>query len=313
MILCVVLSSFLAASPNVEESNDPARAAFTAGSAFYKQGQFKQALEEFEKTLRLKPHPTVTYNIGRCHEKLGDVPRALAAYRMYLKAAPDSKDAKAVTEAVARFENELKNKGIVQLFVSAEPSESQIEVDGKPLGKSPATVELGAGKHTLVISAPGYETLTRNLVTVLGRSSEMELSLKKIEKSEKTDVPVVAQVNPPDSGSKLVPDVNNTNTQSPIPVVAVEAIKPRNPKVFTWVAAGLALVAGGTGAVTGVMNKSSENRIASSTLRNDPVGTSSVETLQKEMSITGPIANVSFITAGVAGAAAIVLFFVEGN
>jgi hypothetical protein len=309
MLLIVILSSLLTVEPTAEEASDAAaRASFTNGASLYKQGQFKQALEEFEKTFRLKPHPTVTFNIGRCHEKLGDVPRALGAYRMYLRAAPESQDAKIVTETVARFENALKAKGIVQFFVVAEPPQSNIEVDGKILGHSPATIELGAGKHTLVIAAAGYETMTRSFVTVLGRSTEMELSLKKLETR---DAPVTNET-PKQVESQLIPATNVSSTNAEIQLIP-PTVKVQSPRVFTWVATGLAVVAGGTGAVVGVMNSNTEALIKSAQLRTATASTPNAQELQKRMGQEGTIANASFVTAGVAGIAAVILFFVEGN
>jgi hypothetical protein len=300
MFALTLLATLLSAEPAVSDaSTEAARVAFLAGSENYKQSQFKKALEEFEKAARLKPHPTVTYNIGRCHEKLGDIPRALAAYRMYLKAAPESKDAKAVTDAVARFENELKAKGIVQHFVWAQPPDALIEVDGKIVGRSPATIELGAGSHSVTVSAPGHESFTQSFVTVLGRSSEMELALKK------SDAPVASSE--ASSATKLVP-ADKTKMQTSVTIID-DPLKVPKPRVFTWVSAGVAVLAGGTGVVAGLMNKNTEKLITGVDRAAEP----NAQVLQTRMGTEGTVANISFVTAGVAAAAAVVLFFVEGN
>lgn len=46
-----------------------------------------------------------------------------------------------------------KGKG---LTVISNPSESDIEIDGKALGKTPVTLYLEAGEHTILISHPNY-------------------------------------------------------------------------------------------------------------------------------------------------------------
>lgn len=46
----------------------------------YRAGDFRAALARFREALALYDTPTIQYNIGRCHEALGEFPAALAAY-----------------------------------------------------------------------------------------------------------------------------------------------------------------------------------------------------------------------------------------
>jgi tetratricopeptide (TPR) repeat protein len=59
----------------------------------YQQGSYDHARETFEAALALKPNDAyILYNLGRCHEKLGQVDRAEARYNESLRIAPDHPD-----------------------------------------------------------------------------------------------------------------------------------------------------------------------------------------------------------------------------
>jgi hypothetical protein len=115
----------------------------------------------------------------------------------------------------------------------------------------------------------------------------------------KTDVPKKEEQ------AKLTPEVKK---ETPVIVAPVEPAK--KGRVFTWVAAGLAVAAGGTAAVTGVMSKNDYDLSKAAAKNGDGP---EFARLKGPLATEGTIANVSMITAGVAAAAAVVLFFVEGN
>ena len=119
--------------------------------------------------------------------------------------------------------------------------------------------------------------------------------------------PVEVVVKPVDV-PKVVP-VLTPKIETPPQIPLVEITKPieSKPRVFTWVAGGLALVGAGTGAAFGLMAQDTTGKIK------NPTGEGNYENLSKQLSDQSTVANVSFVTAGVAAAAAVVLFFVEGN
>jgi hypothetical protein len=300
-VLTLISLSFLAAAPiqgtsTQDETTVKAKAAFELGTALYKQGKYAEAVLKFQETYALKPHPTVMYNIGRCRERLEEIPRALTAYREYLRIAPDASDASAVTAAIERIEKRFSEKGVQLFQVTANPENAKIEVDGTYLGTSPAAIQLPAGNHRLVVKLPGYETETKSFVVTATRSIEMNIVLRK---EGAVDVPKVQNELVP---SEKKPDIS-VGVEKPIEVA-------KKPKVAAWVTAGLAVLAGGTGVAFGVMSDTNGRQLRGEIAR-EPLPTNF--TLQKDMSRNATIANASFVTAGVAGIASVILFFVEGN
>jgi tetratricopeptide (TPR) repeat protein len=68
-------------------------AAYRAGVACAARGQYAYALPAFEKALALKPSSVeALFNVGACHEAVGDPLRAITIYRRVLEINPDDPD-----------------------------------------------------------------------------------------------------------------------------------------------------------------------------------------------------------------------------
>jgi tetratricopeptide (TPR) repeat protein len=63
-----------------------------AARAFYREGKYLEALEEFRKAYALTPTPALTYNMARCHERLSQWAEALQMYEKYSREATDARD-----------------------------------------------------------------------------------------------------------------------------------------------------------------------------------------------------------------------------
>jgi len=61
--------------------------------------RYEDAVDAFEAAYLLRPDAKYVYNIGRCHERLGDIDRAIEHLELYLEQVEDPKD-KADAEAV---------------------------------------------------------------------------------------------------------------------------------------------------------------------------------------------------------------------
>lgn len=70
----LVAWSGIAAAQQDDPDTDAARALFKRGTLQYDAGQFREALGMFEQAKAIKPLPAFDYNIGRCHEQLGQWP-----------------------------------------------------------------------------------------------------------------------------------------------------------------------------------------------------------------------------------------------
>jgi tetratricopeptide (TPR) repeat protein len=78
-----------------------ARAHFLTGQSYYEQARYADALKEFEEAHRLSRRPAFHFNIGVCHEKLGELDAAIASFERYLREAPEVRD-RAEVEARVR-------------------------------------------------------------------------------------------------------------------------------------------------------------------------------------------------------------------
>ncbi len=68
-------------------------AACRAGAAFVRQQEYSPAMQAFERALALKPNSVeALFNLGACHEAVGDPARAVHIYRRVLEVTPDDPD-----------------------------------------------------------------------------------------------------------------------------------------------------------------------------------------------------------------------------
>ncbi|MBL8953438.1 MAG: PEGA domain-containing protein [Myxococcaceae bacterium] len=292
-----------AAKKEEPASNDPAAKAkqiFGRAQTLYSQARYQEAIASFEEAYLLKPHPVIFFNIGKCWEQLGETAKALRAYRDYLRLLPDAADKDTVNDAIANLERRLKERGVQQLMVFADPPDAKIEVDGKGLGTSPASVELSAGNHKLAVTRDGYESVERSFVMQTTRSTEMTITLRPVSAAKTEPVASNNTTSAPKEAVSTAPSASTSATAQP----------KKGGRVFTWVAAGLALVGVGSGVTFGVLTMGKSNEIQ--TL--DPMRTRmQADALQSTASTYALVTNISWVVAGVAAAAAVVLFILEGR
>lgn len=152
----------------------------------------------------------------------------------------------------------------------------------------------------MTIAAPGFDPYERAFAMSATRSMELTVSLRA---SAVVAVKQPDPVKPPDARE---PDL----TPPPPPALIVDTPAPAPRKrLFTWVAAGTAGVAAGLGLAFTAVMKDNETKLKTlDAMRTRAMATS----LYDGAYSMGTAATVSFITAAVAAAAAVVLFFLEG-
>jgi tetratricopeptide (TPR) repeat protein len=292
-----------------------AKELFGAGQKLYQQGQYAEAIARFEEAYSAKPHPVIYFNIGRCYEELGRTGEALKAYKTYLRLSPEAKDRNQVAESIANLERKLREKGLQQLTVVAEPAGAAIEIDGKPLGVSPLTVDLTTGDHRLAVTLAGYDRIERTITMTLGQASELNVTLVKASELTppvRSDTPV--------AGSSTGPSVTPTTTSQPAAGGEIRteplAPKPKPKRLWTYVAGGIAVAGLGAGIGLGVAaDGEAKTLVAGQEIVVDGQPTRQPwpdATARHDRAValaTG--ANVSYGLAGAALITAVVLFFVE--
>lgn len=276
-----------------------AKELFQWAQKLYKQARYAEAISKFEDAYAVRPHPVIFFNIGKCYEQLGETAKALRGYRDYLRLAPDASDKETVSDAIANLERRLREKGVQQLMVFSDPPTARISVDGKDLGTSPASVELVAGNHSLVVSADGFEKVTRSFVMQTTRATEMTITLRPIGKD--STPPLISDAPRVENPTTLETSGSVTN-----PAVVSTTTEAKKGHVWTYVAGGVAVASLGAAVGLGVGANSAADDMRS---RERPQVEAQALHDQAQTLATG--ANVSYGVAAVAAATAIVLFFVE--
>jgi tetratricopeptide (TPR) repeat protein len=100
----LLVCSATAVAQEADLDTDAARALFKRGTVQYEAGDYRGALGMFEQAKAIKLLPAFDYNIAKCHEQLGELAAAVAAYDRYLATQPpDAADVSAhVAELRAR-------------------------------------------------------------------------------------------------------------------------------------------------------------------------------------------------------------------
>lgn len=289
-----------APAPTTEDAAvKKAKELFGWGQKLYKQARYAEAIAKFEEAYEVRPHPVIYFNIGKCYEQLGETAKALRSYRDYLRLSPDASDKETVSDAIANLERRLREKGMQQLMVFADPPSAHISVDGKALGTSPASVELAAGNHQLVVTAEGFEKVERSFVMQLSRATEMTISLRPVGQKETPPV-LVSDAPKKEEQPKLDPG-------PPPPAPPMVTDTPKKGRTWTWVAGGVAVASLGAGVGMGVASNVNGEQLR------DPnrMPGGDVQQLHDSTRDLAVGANVAYGVAAAAAITAVVLFFVE--
>lgn len=102
LCLCVT-----ATAARADDGKALAKQHFASGEAKFKAGDYRGAIADFQAADALVPSPILSYNIGLCHEKLGEPEAAVQSYRDYLRRRPDAPNRTQVEGRIARIEGEI--------------------------------------------------------------------------------------------------------------------------------------------------------------------------------------------------------------
>jgi len=86
-----------------DEEREQAKHHFVSGSKRFEDGRFREAIDHFEAAYEIAGSPEFLYNIGRCHEELGETREAVESYELFLRLSPDAEDADEVRERIDRL------------------------------------------------------------------------------------------------------------------------------------------------------------------------------------------------------------------
>lgn len=268
MIAATLLIASLAAAPKAaptpEEINaSRAKHAFLAAQKLYKDAKYPEAIEKFEEANRLSPHPSIIFNIARCYEQVGDVPKALRHYRDYLHATPQASDRQLVVDSIVTLERNLKERGVQQVLVVSEPPGAVAAIDGKVFGSTPASIELRPGNHTASLTHEGYEKVERPFVMPADRSFDVLMVMKPVGSAPLADSKPVEPAKTTGGAKPVEPTAAATSPQARPTTVTATSSSGSALRPISWVPAAAGLVLVGLGAGFYGTAKSAESRLLS--------------------------------------------------
>ena len=298
----------LATPALADEASDARKAKdlFAAGQKLYKADKYAEAIVKFEAAYTVTPHPVIYFNIARCYEQLGDAPKAIKAYKDYLRLMPSAKDREAVNESVAALERKVREKTLARVTVTAEPAGARVEVDGKAVAGTPAIAEVPPGTHQVLVSLEGHDSVERTVATTAGQAVDLTVTLRKTAdpKGSASDAP---RKDEPAAGASLTPGPSVAGQVSQPGVTE----QPRK-RVATWVVGGVAVAGLGTGIALGLMSSSATSAMRAPIVSPATYPTTAERDAQvKNITTLAVGADVAYGVAAAAAVTAVVLFFVE--
>ncbi len=194
------------------EDVEGARAAFRQGAALAQEGRWNDALAQFERSVAMRLHATTLYDLGFCERALGHATRAKKYFDRALARDASTAGAELSPElraATERYLVEVTAKIATPRFV-VTPPDATVSVDGRPLepgepgdrllaGTRPpgpgeklptasAVVEIDAGPHEIVITAPDGRSRLLHVELATGASREVLLELPPLPRAPPLDV-----------------------------------------------------------------------------------------------------------------------------
>ncbi len=176
-LLCAgaLLLASIAAADNTADEAD---IAFSLGNQAYGKREYDKALSWYFLSHRLVPNRNVLFNIARCFESLNKFDEAFRYYFELSSEKLGNDDALEVRAALARL-----TPKVALLSVSSEPQFANVYVDREDLGsrgRTPLTLALPPGLHTVLLKRPGYRDTQATPSVSKGQHTRITLPIEQI-------------------------------------------------------------------------------------------------------------------------------------
>ncbi len=199
----LVLAMSAALPVRADNTADEAGIAFELGNTQYSQRKYEAALAQYFLSYRLVPNGNVLFNIAHCYEALR---RFDEAYRYYYDLSFDPSlpeaDRKDVKVALARLAPR-----VALLSVTSVPAGAEIYIDRIDLGsrgRTPQTIAVAPGAHTVLLRLPGQHDASVKVTLVRGKENKQNVTLERVVgKVELTGSPAGAIVRESSDGPAL--------------------------------------------------------------------------------------------------------------
>lgn len=172
---------------------EDARDRFRRGVELYREGDFRNALIEFNRAYGEAPNFRILYNVGQTCMELQDYACAAKSYSRYLEEADESLPPGRREEVLATLVRVKRRVSNVAVTVNVAGAE--IFVDDVLVGRAPleAPVVISAGRRKVSVSHPKYLPATRTIDVAGGDTPAVRFDLAPISQTaaapERRDAP----------------------------------------------------------------------------------------------------------------------------
>ncbi len=169
--------AFAQGSEPTAAQRNAARSAYAEGQSAFDAGNFADAEAAFEEAYRHIPNPVVLLGIAESREAAGDIPGAVEAFERYLADRPDADNAEEIRTRITAHRERPAT-----LVIDSSPSGAAVELNGNDTGLvTPATLEVPAGTHSVVLRLEGHEDETSEVELTFASRRELNVDLITVE------------------------------------------------------------------------------------------------------------------------------------
>lgn len=162
-----------------------ARSLARSGIKLYRDGKYKDSLDRLQRAEALYNAPIHLLYIARCQVKLGKIVEGAETYRRLGRAKLSAHPPTAFTDAKASGAKELSAliPKIPALRVEVQPAkvnDMDVVIDGEHLPPAVVGIDRPAdpGKHTVRVTAPGFQPAETTVELQMGQKKPVKLTLK---------------------------------------------------------------------------------------------------------------------------------------
>jgi hypothetical protein len=139
--------------------------------ARFAEGDFGRALQYLQDAYRMFPHPSLLYQLGLCHERLGKLDEARDHYTRFLAALPNAPEAPEARRALDSLTQRSAAVG-TSLRVESNPPGAVVYindmVDGRAGTTPTADLPLPPGTYKIIIERDGFATSEETIEVAQG-------------------------------------------------------------------------------------------------------------------------------------------------
>ncbi len=152
---------------------------YAIARALYLEGRYAEAAAEFDVAFAMMPGSgKLAYNAARCHERAGNLERALERYDDYLRLSPEATDRAQVEATVAAIRERLVQR-LPELVLTSQPAGARVAVDDDPplAQPTPVTARVSAGEHVVRFELEGHRPVSQPVSVVAGQTNAAHVEL----------------------------------------------------------------------------------------------------------------------------------------